>query len=76
MIIAYYGDYADPDYFYTSSVIQMIVCGNFLQENAFASSVGGGSGGDILSSNWNNFVTADGEGIVTRDNERFFWNEH
>lgn len=51
MIIAYYGDYADPDYFYTSSVIQMIVCGNFLQENAFASSVGEGSGGDILVSN-------------------------
>lgn len=75
MVVAYSGDYNDPDYLFTSTVIKMVVTNNFLQDNAFVGSSGSGSGGNILSNNYSNFITADGYNIITKDNEEFFWNE-
>ena len=74
MMVAYKGDISNPDYLFTSTVVEGCIEGNFLEEGAFDTSEG--VVGSMSANNmYSNFITRDGKIITTKDGYTFFYDE-
>ena len=74
MMVAYKGDISNPDYLFTSTIVEGCIEGNFLEEGAFDTSEG--VVGSMSANNmYSNFISRDGKIITTKDGYTFFYDE-